>query len=371
VNAVRSSVRVLVVDDSALVREVMQRVLGADDSFVVETAADPVIATRKIAASRPDVILLDLAMPRVDGLTFLRRLMAEDPIPVVVCSVLTQGTADVAMRALDEGAVDVVSKPRVGLRGAVDDAVAPLMDALRAASQARVKRRAATALLARRREAAAAETRSDARPAAPPRLSPATTIVAMGASTGGTEALSLVLPALPVDGPGVVVVQHMPEGFTAAFASRLDKASRIAVREAVDGDRVERGLALIAPGNRHLIVRREGGCFRVRLLEGPPVSRHRPSVDVLFRSVAEAAGPASVGVLMTGMGRDGAEGLLAIRRSGGRTIAQEASTCVVFGMPKEAIALGAADSVVPLPHIAEAVLERAATGGQAEVDREP
>jgi two-component system chemotaxis response regulator CheB len=363
-SAVRSPVRVLVVDDSALVREVMQRVLRANDCFVVTTAADPVIAARKIALSRPDVILLDLAMPRVDGLTFLGQLMQEDPIPVVVCSVLTDGAADMAVRALNEGAVDVVSKPRVGMRGIEDDAVAHLVDALRAASQAVVKKRAGAAAVARRLDAARAPEAPVYAPLASARSTE--TIVAMGASTGGTEALNVVLSALPVDAPGVVIVQHMPEGFTAAFARRLDAVCRIRVREAADGDHIERGLALIAPGNRHLIVRRESGCLRARVIDGPPVSRHRPSVDVLFGSVAEAAGASAVGVLMTGMGRDGADGLLAMKEAGATTIAQDASTCVVFGMPKEAMALGAVDEVLPLPHIAESVLERAWMRGRVE-----
>jgi two-component system chemotaxis response regulator CheB len=355
--ASRSPVRVLVVDDSALVREVMQRVLGADDSFSVATAADAIIASRKIAASRPDVILLDLAMPRVDGLSFLRRLMVEDPIPVVICSVLTEGGADVAMRALDEGAVDVVSKPRVGLQGLADGAVAPLVDALRAAAQARVRRRpgAAPAQQAARPAEPKSEPRTLTR-----RMAGAETIVALGASTGGTEALGVVLGSLPPDAPGIVAVQHMPEGFTAAFASRLNGACRIRVREAQDGDRIERGLALIAPGNRHLVVRREGGCFGVRVIDGPPISRHRPSVDVLFGSVADAAGQAGIGVIMTGMGRDGADGLRAMKLRGARTVAQDAATCVVFGMPKEAIALGAVDDVVPLQRIAPTILDCAA-----------
>jgi two-component system chemotaxis response regulator CheB len=192
-------------------------------------------------------------------------------------------------------------------------------------------------------------------------LAVADTIVALGASTGGTEALGVVLSSLPPDAPGIVVVQHMPEGFTAAFASRLDSTCRIRVREAQDGDRVDRGVALIAPGNRHLVVRREAGCFSVRVIDGPPISRHRPSVDVLFGSVADSAGAAGVGVIMTGMGRDGADGLRAMKQRGARTIAQDAATCVVFGMPKEAIALGAVDEIVPLPKLAPTILERAAS----------
>jgi two-component system chemotaxis response regulator CheB len=356
----RSPVRVLVVDDSALVREVMQRVLGADESFSVVTAADAFIASRKIAASRPDVILLDLAMPKVDGLAFLRQLMVDDPIPVVICSVLTNGAADVAMRALDDGAVDVVSKPRVGLKGMPEEAIAPLAEALRAAAQAKVKRRAAAVLVPAPTPAAA---RSAPGPAVTPvpRATATDVVVAIGASTGGTEALSLVLSSLPHDAPGVVVVQHMPEGFTAAFATRLDGACRMRVREAVDGDKIERGVALIAPGGRHLVVRREGACFRARVVDGPPISRHRPSVDVLFKSVAAAAGPNAVGVLMTGMGRDGADGMAEMKQRGARTVAQDQATSVVFGMPKEAIALGVVDEVVGLPRIAAAILEGASS----------
>ncbi|MGH7437300.1 MAG: protein-glutamate methylesterase/protein-glutamine glutaminase [Polyangiaceae bacterium] len=364
--ALRTPVRVLVVDDSALVREVMQRVLGADESFSVTTAADAFIATRKIAASRPDVILLDLAMPRMDGLAFLRQLMVDDPIPVVICSVLTSGGADVAMRALDEGAVDVISKPRVGLKGVADEAVAPLADALRAAAQARVKRRPAAVLVPGPAPAPPTPVRAVVTPVAPSahRGAGANTIVAIGASTGGTEALNVVLSALPHDAPGVVVVQHMPEGFTAAFANRLDGACRVRVREAVDGDKVERGLALIAPGGRHLVVRREGACYRARVVDGPAISRHKPSVDVLFRSVAAAAGPSAVGVLMTGMGRDGADGMAEMKQRGARTVAQDQASSVVFGMPKEAIALGVVDEVVSLSRIAAAILDNASSLGR-------
>jgi two-component system chemotaxis response regulator CheB len=345
-------IRVLVVDDSALVREVMQRALGSDPAFSVTTAADPLIASRKMSTSRPDVILLDLAMPRMDGLSFLRQLMATNPIPVVICSVLTNGAADVAMRALDEGAVDVVSKPRVGVQGPDSGAFAPLIEALRAASQARVRRRALA-------PTAVGRLAEPPPPLPQPAATPSEALVAIGASTGGTEALSVVLTAMPEDAPGLVIVQHMPEGFTAAFARRLDSACRIHVEEARDGDRVERGRALIAPGNRHVVVRREGPCFRVRIVDGPAVSRHRPSVDVLFGSVAEAAGAAAIGVLLTGMGRDGAEGLLAMKQRGARTIAQDAASSVVFGMPREAIALGAVDEVVSLSRVAQTILERA------------
>jgi two-component system chemotaxis response regulator CheB len=354
----RPLLRVLVVDDSALVREVMQLLLTADESFAVTTAADPLIALRKMAISRPDVILLDLAMPRMDGLSFLRKVMAEDPIPVVVCTATTECAADVAMRALDEGAVDVVTKPRVGVRGFFEDSATPLVDTLRAAAQASVRRRATPAPVPRRT--------AERSGSPPPRRRVTRALVAVGASTGGTDALSVLLGALPEDAPGLVVVQHMPKGFTGAFARRLDGVCRVAVREAADGDRVERGLALIAPGDRHMIVRSEGAHWRVRIVDGPPVSRHRPSVDVLFRSVADAAGAAAVGVILTGMGRDGAEGLRAMKELGGWTIAQDEATCVVFGMPREAIALGVVDVVAPLSRIAGAILERTAAENRSE-----
>jgi two-component system chemotaxis response regulator CheB len=348
----RRVLQVLVVDDSAVVREVMQRILAADDSFAVTTAADPLIAVRKMATSRPDVIVLDLAMPHMDGLSFLRKVMAEDPIPVVICSVMTQGAADVAFQALVEGAVDIVTKPPLGVRGFLEESVSALADTLRAAAAAKLPRRAAPPWVAK-----------------PPRrrLSPvalahaADALVAVGASTGGTEALCVLLGALPEDAPGVVVVQHMPPGFTGPFARRLDASSAISVKEAQDGDYVLRGQALIAPGNRHVIVAREGVHLRVRVVDGALVSRHRPSVDVLFRSVAAAVGRSAIGVLLTGMGRDGADGLRAMKERGAWTLVQDEATCVVFGMPKEAIALGAVDDVVPLARIAPTILDRIGT----------
>jgi two-component system chemotaxis response regulator CheB len=350
----RRVLHVLVVDDSAVVREVMQRILGALDSFSVTTAADPLIAARKMAIARPDVLLLDLAMPNMDGLSFLRKVMAEDPIPVVVCSAMADGTADLALRALEEGAVDVVTKPRVGVRGFLEESVTLLVDALRGAAEASGPRFRAPP---RRRQAPECIEWSGQS------ASTCDAIIAIGASTGGTEALSVVLGALPEDAPGLVIVQHMPEGFTGAFARRLDRSCRIAVKEAADGDRVQRGRALIAPGNRHMTVRREGASWLVRIADGPLVSRHRPSVDVLFCSVADAAGPSALGVLLTGMGSDGAEGLRAMKSRAASTIVQDAETCVVFGMPKEAIARGVVDEVVPLPRMAQVLLDRAYHAG--------
>ena len=337
-------VHVLVVDDSAVVREAMQAVLSAAGDITVTTAPDPVVARRRIAGARPDAILLDLEMPREDGLTFLRELMATDPIPVVICSSHTTQGSRVALEALREGAVDVVAKPRLGVRDFVHESAILLGDAVRAAAAARVPRRWHSL-----------ERAAHQPPATPGDGRTSTALVAIAASTGGPQALREVLGALPAEAPGIVAVQHMPAGFTAAFARSLDAECQIDVKEAAHGDRVVAGRALLAPGDRHLEVcrdRRDPGGWFVTLSEGPLVSRHRPSADVLFRSVARAAGPAALGVIMTGMGDDGARGLLELRRAGAATLAQDEGSCVVYGMPKEAVALGAAGETVPLKELA-------------------
>jgi two-component system chemotaxis response regulator CheB len=333
---------VLVVDDSAVVRQAATAILSQDPGIVVTVAADPYIALDKMGRSRPDVILLDLEMPRMDGLTFLRKIMADDPIPVVVCSGLAARGTETALRALEEGAVEVIAKPQLGVRDFLHESAEALIDTLRAAAEARVRRRAPVTAPVLPRRAAVAHP-------------PADIVVAMGASTGGTEALRVVLEALPETAPGILIVQHMPERFTAAFAERLNRSCRVEVKEAAAGDRVLRGRALIAPGNRHLMLRRQGPDYTVDVSDGPAVNRHRPSVDVLFRSVAQAAGCHAVGVLLTGMGDDGAAGLLEMRNAGAHTIAQDERSCVVFGMPKEAIARGAAAAIVPLSGIAAAM----------------
>jgi two-component system chemotaxis response regulator CheB len=340
---------VLAVDDSALMRQTITAILSKTRGFEVTTAADPLIAMGKMQVRRPDVILLDIEMPRMDGITFLRKLMSEDPIPVVICSALTADGTEAALRALDEGAVEIVTKPRVGVRDFVHESAVVLADTLRAASRVRMRRRAAASDFERRQ---------------PARKSPALSVttdkvIALGASTGGTEALRVVLEAMPPDSPGVVIVQHMPEGFTRAFAERLNQSCRIEVREAEDRDRILEGRALIAPGNRHLEVSRSGGHYLVRVSDGPLVSRHRPSVNVLFRSVARACGRNAVGAIMTGMGRDGADGLLDMKRAGAATFAQDETSCVVFGMPREAIELGAAEEVLPLSRLPRRMLQRA------------
>ena len=358
---------VLIVDDSAIVRKVMSGLLGRHAGIRITTASDPLVAMAKMRRQRPHVIVLDIEMPRMDGMTFLKQIMASDPIPVVVCSGFAEPGTMLAMRALAAGAVDIVPKPRVSATGWAEDN--GLFDVVRAAAQAKVGRCRAQ--------------RSNTLPGwMPPRShqvgrgAPATgraptghrplsdVIVAIGASTGGTEALKEILRAMPYDAPGIVIVQHMPVGFTAAFAEHLADICKMEVREAASGDRLVRGRALLARGDRHLKVRRHNLELIVELDEGPPVCRHRPSVDVLFRSVAEAAGPRALGVILTGMGADGADGLLAMKRAGASTIAQDESTSVVFGMPKEAIDRGAVDVVLPLPRIAAGILQRIPSPGQ-------
>ncbi len=335
------TLRVLVVDDSAVVRQMVSAMLGAQ-GMDAATASDPLIAMQKMAAHRPDVILLDIEMPRMDGLTFLRKIMREDPIPVVICSALAGPSSDVAFRALECGAVDVVAKPKIGLRDFLQESAVVLGDVIRGAAHARLLK-------------------FHPRPHTPRPPARDTVhagqIIALGASTGGTEALRHILTQFPRNAPGTVVVQHMPEVFTAHFAKRLDRDAAIAVREAQDGDRITDGLALIAPGDQHMRVERDAKGFYVTVAGGALVSRHRPSVDVLFRSVAAAAGENARAALLTGMGTDGAEGLLAMRQAGATTVAQDEATSIVFGMPREAIIRGAAEHVLPLEEIAAALTQ--------------
>ena len=345
--------KVLVVDDSAIVRQVLLAVLSEKRGFQVIVAADPLIAMDKMKKFTPDVILLDLEMPRMDGMTFLRKLMSQNPLPVVVCSGMTGSRTEAAIRALEVGAVDIITKPKIGIRGFFEESAVLLEDTVRAAATARVIQFRALPDLS--------SIRVSTDIVIPPVSIPAgirqkAKIVAIGASTGGTEALLQVLEQMPQDCPGIVAVQHMPEGFTAAFAKRLNGICRIEVKEAADGDRVVPGRAYIAPGNRHLLVRRLGPTYFLEVREGPLVSRHRPSVNVLFRSVAQAAGSNAVGILMTGMGDDGAEGLLEMKQVNALTIAQDEASCVVFGMPREAILRGAANEVLSLSRIPSAIL---------------
>jgi two-component system chemotaxis response regulator CheB len=344
-----------VVDDSATVRQAMTSILGRDGAIEVTTAADPVFALAKMERDRPDVIVTDIEMPRMDGLTFLRRIMARDPIPTIICSALTGTATNAAILALEEGAMSVVTKPKLGVKEFLEESAVMLIDAVRDAGairRGRLERRSPH----RNLTSPVFRGRPVVKPVAP--SAAAHTVIAIGASTGGTEALREILESMPADCPGIVIVQHMPEGFTRAFAERLDRTCRIEVKEAEDGDRVLQGRALIAPGNRHLRLQRGGAHYRVEVSDGPLVSRHRPSVDVLFCSAAKSAGRNAVGVLLTGMGDDGARGLLEMREASAPTIAQDEATCVVFGMPREAIVRGAVEDVVPLPEIGQRILFR-------------
>ncbi len=334
------TVRVLVVDDSAMVRQILRRELNrAVDIEVIATAPDPYDARDKIVALKPDVVTLDLEMPRMNGIVFLKKLMRYRPMPVIVVSSLTPAGSGRALEAVDAGAIDVMCKP--GPSYAIGEMAIELADKIRAAAQARINGRRI----------------APAGPVKPlPGGFPVDRIAAIGASTGGTAAIEYVLRAMPVNCPGIVIVQHMPENFTKCFADRLNAACGIEVREACNGDAVVRGLALIAPGNRHLLLRRMGGGYFVQVKQGPLVSRHRPSVDILFKSVALCAGASAIGVIMTGMGDDGAAGVKAMHDAGAKIIAQDEESCVVFGMPKEAIALGVVDTILPLERIAEGII---------------
>ncbi|MCR6652870.1 MAG: chemotaxis response regulator protein-glutamate methylesterase [Cellvibrionaceae bacterium] len=339
--------RVFLVDDSAVVRQVLMAVLSrAPDLQVIGSAADPVFALEKMARDWPDVIVLDVEMPRMDGITFLRKIMQERPTPVVICSSLTTRSAETTLQALAAGAVDIVTKPQIGLKQFLEESAADLIQTVRTAAQARVRRSA---------------TPRDALPPAelsqPAQAMAKTTehLVAIGTSTGGTQALEEVLVKLPRVCPGILIVQHMPEKFTASFAERLNSVTQIQVREAKNNDRIIPGLALIAPGGRHMALKRNGAQYHVEVFDAAPVNRHRPSVDVLFRSMAKFAGRNATGIIMTGMGDDGARGLLEMREAGARTIAQDEETCVVFGMPREAIQLGAAREVLPLGKISSVI----------------
>jgi two-component system chemotaxis response regulator CheB len=354
--------RVLVIDDSASVRQTMKAILEEDpDLHVIGTACDPFAAARMLAEEVPDVITLDVEMPRMDGITFLRKLMSQCPVPVVMCSSLTEDGSATLMEAMQAGAVDVILKPRMGVADHLAEQRMMIRDTVKAAARARVKGGKARPAPARL-EPQAKLTADAVLPPPTGRAMSKTTemVVCIGASTGGTEALREVLEALPANAPGMVIVQHMPEHFTRAFAKRLDGLCDVSVKEAEDGDTVMRGHVLIAPGGKHTMLERQGARYLVHVREGPLVSRHRPSVDVLFRSAARCAGSNAVGVIMTGMGDDGARGLLEMKQAGARTFAQDEATSVVFGMPKEAIARGAADRIVPLEAIAREVLQATA-----------
>ena len=350
-------IKVMIVDDSAVVRQVMTGVLESDPGIqLIGAAADPIFAYERMKAQWPDVILLDVEMPRMDGITFLKKLMQERPTPVVICSTLTESGAATTVEALSAGAVSIITKPKIGLKQFMSESAQEVITAIRNAARVNVKRLAARSTAA----PVAAKHTADVMLKAPARTQAMTQttehIVAIGTSTGGTQALQTVLSALPAVTPGIVIVQHMPPQFSAAFAARLNSVCQIEVREGKDNDRVVPGTALIAPGGKHMMLRRSGAQYFVEIKEGPPVNRHCPSVDVLFRSVAKCAGRNALGVIMTGMGDDGARGLREMRDAGAHTLAQDEATCVVFGMPKEAIRLEAAVRIVPLETIPSLIL---------------
>lgn len=351
-----AKVKVLIVDDSASVRQTLASILSGDPHLeVIGTASNPFVAVQRMRDALPDVIVLDVEMPRMDGITFLRKIMEQRPLPVVMCSSLTEDGSETLMQALEAGAVDILLKPKVDTRQSLIEISATICDTVRAAAHARVRARGQPH---RHRQVEQKLTADVIMPPPAHHAMARTTekVICMGASTGGTESLRAVLEELPLDSPGIVIVQHMPEKFTAAFARRLNGLCQVEVKEAEDGDTVLRGRVLIAPGNRHMLLQRSGARYHVAITDGPLVSRHRPSVDVLFRSAAANAGANAVGILMTGMGDDGAAGLLEMRQAGATTIAQDEETSVVFGMPKEAIQRGAAEKVMPLPLLAAEIM---------------
>ncbi len=347
--------KVLIVDDSAVVRQTLTEILSKDSELeVMGTAQDPIIAAKKIEKEPPDVIILDIEMPRMDGLTFLKKLMMHHPIPVVICSSKAEEGSQNVLHALEYGAVEIIQKPQLGTKQFLTESSVRIIDAVKAAGASRVRKIADMPSMEVKKKLTADVILPPTRDHI--HIDTTEKIVAIGASTGGTEALREVLQALPIDAPGIVIVQHMPEHFTAAFAKRLDGLCAVNVKEAENNDSVLRGRVLIAPGNKHTLLKRSGARYYVEVREGPLVCRHRPSVDVLFRSVARYAGKNATGVIMTGMGDDGARGMLEMHDQGAYTIAQNEETCVVYGMPREAVKLDSVDKILPLEKIASAIL---------------
>lgn len=354
-------IKVLIVDDSAVVRQTLNSILKGDSEIeVMGVAADPYFAANKIAHEVPDVITLDIEMPRMDGLTFLRKIMTQHPIPVVIISSLTTKGTETGIKALELGAVEIITKPKFSTKEFIEESTILIRDAIKAAASAKLKRKKNIDKVSRPVKVQPKFSADAVIAKGTPSHSMLKTtekVVVVGASTGGTEALRVFLEALPADSPGIVIVQHMPEQFTKSFADRLNSLCKITVKEASNNDTVIRGRALIAPGNHHLLLKRSGARYFVEINDGPLVNRHRPSVDVLFRSTAKYAGKNTVAVIMTGMGDDGARGLLELKDAGAKTIAQDEKSCIVFGMPKEAIKLNAADDIMPLDKIASRVLK--------------
>lgn len=353
-------IAVMIVDDSAVVRQTLKMIMEAESIEVLATASDPVIALKKLETMTPDVIILDIEMPRMDGLSFLKKIMVEKPIPTVICSSKSGEGSDNALRALDYGAVDIIQKPMMGTKQFLEESRVRIVDVIKAAHMTRVRKRNLRKTPGRRIEPKL--TADAVLPKTIKHNSIETTekVVVVGASTGGTEALKIFLEMLPVDAPPIVIVQHMPEHFTAAFSQRLNSICEVSIKEAAQNDSVIRGRVLIAPGNKHTLLKRSGARYYVEVKEGPLVCRHRPSVDVLFRSAARYAGTNAVGVIMTGMGDDGARGMVELKESGAYNIAQDEASCIVYGMPNEAVKRGVVDTILPLKKIAGEVLKRAA-----------
>ncbi|GLK89827.1 protein-glutamate methylesterase/protein-glutamine glutaminase [Pseudomonas turukhanskensis] len=349
-------IKVFIVDDSALVRQVLTACLHSHPTIdVIGQAADPLFALEKMRKQWPDVLVLDVEMPRMDGITFLRKIMAERPTPSIICSTLTEAGAAITLEALAAGAVGVFTKAKLGLKDSLQQISGELIRQIEIAARSQphaMPRTAAPVVPSSTAPKVAAPDTAEK-----PTLTTTDRVVALGTSTGGTQALEVVLRQLPAGCPGIVIVQHMPEKFTAAFAQRLDSICAIDVREAKHMDRVRPGLALVAPGGKHMQLKRSGAQYFVEVIDGPPVNRHKPSVDVLFRSVAKHAGHNALGVIMTGMGDDGARGLLTMREAGARTIAQDEASCVVFGMPKEALRLEAAQSTEALGNLPKVIIQ--------------
>lgn len=356
------TVKVLIVDDSALVRSLLTELVNAQpDMEVVGVAPDPFIARERIKALNPDVLTLDVEMPRMDGLDFLEKLMRLHPMPVVMVSSLTERSSDITLRALELGAFDYVTKPKIDISKGLHESCREIVDKIRAAASAKVNN------LVRRPNQMKVEKKNSADvvlPSLNAHIMTTEKLLIIGASTGGTEALKDILMAMPADSPAILITQHMPAAFTTAFANRLDRLCRISVKEARDGERVLPGYAYIAPGDRHLLLARNGANYITRIADGPPVSRHRPSVDVLFRSAANCAGKNCIGVILTGMGDDGANGMLEMKQAGAHTIAQDEASCVVFGMPKEAITRGGVDEIAALADIPRRIVNSLSSNGQ-------
>ncbi|PLX13327.1 MAG: chemotaxis response regulator protein-glutamate methylesterase [Marinilabiliales bacterium] len=353
----KSKIKVLIVDDSAVIRQTLSNIFESDRHIeVMGTASDPYMAAKKIQKEIPDVITLDVEMPRMDGITFLKKIMTQHPIPVVIISSLTAKGTETAMRALEFGAVEVISKPQMHTKEFIEESRIKLCDAVKAASIAKLRRKTPPKEIQVQPKYSADAVLPHT--AARSMLKTTEKVVAVGASTGGTEAIKDFLMALPHDSPGIVIVQHMPEKFTRSFADRLNELCKITVKEAENNDSVIRGRALIAPGNFHMLLKRSGARYYVEIKEGPLVNRHRPAVDVLFRSTARYAGKNAIGIIMTGMGDDGAKGMLEMKEAGAYTIAQDEASCVVFGMPKEAIKLNAVNKTLPLENIAGEMLRK-------------